>query len=174
MTNTGYYDSHEAQAEATPSVDVDADLMIDDLSYEDAKNYVIRFLTAEKRTEKQLQEKQQEFDKWNERLAFAEQQGTPEQLEMVKRELNALISEREKLKAELEILHRKNIILKEKLQLKAENAGIPSSTFAEQLLADFGQLVNVDEYKLQEAMKDQEAEDELAKLKAKLQGSQDS
>jgi hypothetical protein len=39
------------------------------------------------------------------------------------------------------------------------------------LLSDFDQLVNVDEYKLQEEMKNQEAEDELAKLKAKLHHS---
>ena len=33
---------------------------------------------------------------------------------------------------------------------------------------DFEQLVDVEEYKLQEAMKNQEADDELAKLKARL------
>jgi hypothetical protein len=42
------------------------------------------------------------------------------------------------------------------------------SSRAERLLADFEQLVDVEEYKLQEAMKNQEAEDELAKLKARL------
>ncbi len=163
MSDTGYSDSQASQ--------VDPDLMIDDLSYTDAKNYVMRFLTAEKRTEKMLQQKQEDFNKWNERLAFVEKQGTPEQLEKVKRELNVLISERDKLKAEFAALQRKNMILKEKLQHKAKDVGIPSSAFAEQLLRDFDQLVDVEDYKLQEAMNEQAAEDELAKLKAKLQGS---
>ncbi len=164
MNNTAYDDS------TTASSDVDTDLLIDDMPYPEARKYVMRFLVAEKKTEKQLQEKQQAFNTWNERLAFAEKQGTPEQIAMSKRELNALISEREQLKAEHDALHRKNIILKEKLESKANKAGIPSSAFAEKLLSDFSQLVNVDEYKLQEAMRNQAAEDELAKLKAKMRG----
>ncbi len=172
MSETAYHDSQNPQTGTTSSGDADTDLMIDDLSYQDARDYVIRFLTAEKKTEKLLQEKQQELNTWNERLAFAEKQGTPDQLERVKRELHALIRERDTLKTERDRFHRKNIVLKEKLQHKAKSADIPSSAHAEQLLADFEQLVDVDEYKLQEAMKDQEAEDELAKLKAKLHSTQ--
>ena len=52
--------------------EVDRDLMIDDLSYADARDYVLKFLTSEKKTIKALQEKEQELQKWNERLAFAE------------------------------------------------------------------------------------------------------
>ena len=85
-----------------------------------------------------------------------------------------LIQERDKIAAERDDLHRKNIILKEKLQLKTKNADGSSSSRAERLLSDFEQLVDVEEYKLQEAMKEQEAEDELAKLKAKLSNKQDS
>ena len=92
----------------------------------------------------------------------------------MERELHALIQERDKLVAERESLHRKNIILKEKLQSMAKRAGIPSSTYAEQLLTDLEDLSDVEEYKLQEAIKEQEAEDELAKLKAKLLNQQDS
>ena len=58
---------------------------------------------------------EQQFNTWNERLAYAEQQGTPEQVERIKRELHILIQERDKLTAERDELHRKNIILKEKL-----------------------------------------------------------
>lgn len=171
MSNTSYDASQTPQSGAT---NVDADLMIDELSYEDAREYVMRFLVAEKKTEKLLQEKQQQFNTWNERLAYAEKQGTPEQVDRVKRELHILIQERDKLTAERDELHRKNIILKEKLQLKTKNADGSSSSRAERLLSDFEQLVDVEEYKLQEAMKEQEAEDELAKLKAKLSNKQDS
>lgn len=144
------------------------DVFIDDLSYEDAKEYVMRFLVAEKRTAAALREKQQQLDKWNERLAFAEKEGLTEQLEKVRRELHFLIPERDKLKAELENLQRKNITLKDKLQNKAQSVGISSSAFAEQLLADFEQIVDVETYKLDEAMKEQAAKDELEQLKAKL------
>ena len=171
MSDTTQNNTSKTQPEEISSVNVDADLMIDDLSYEDARDYVMRFLTAEKKTEKQLQEKQQAFNTWNERLAFAEKQGTPEQVELVKRELHALIRERDALSAEREALHRKNIILKEKLQIKAQGTDVETSSRAERLLADFDQLVNVEDYKLQEAMKEQEANDELAKLKAKIKNS---
>lgn len=171
MSDTSYDASQTPQSGAT---NVDADLMIDELSYEDAHEYVMRFLVAEKKTERLLQEKQQQFNTWNERLAYAEQQGTPEQVERIKRELHILIQERDKLTTERDGLHRKNIILKEKLQLKTKNADGSSSSRAERLLADFEQLVDVEEYKLQEAMKEQEADDELAKLKAKLSNQQDS
>ncbi|PIE33858.1 hypothetical protein CSA56_10120 [candidate division KSB3 bacterium] len=158
-------------SDSTSFPQADADLMIDDLSYNDAREYVLNFLTAEKKTEKLLYKKQQQLDTWNERLAYAEQQGTPEQLEHVKRELHALIQERDVLKQELETLHGKNIILKEKLQSKPRAAAESSSSDrAEKLLSDFGQLVDVDEYKLKEALKEQDADDELAKLKAKLAG----
>ncbi len=150
------------------SQEVDTDLLIDDLPYEEAKNYVMQFLTAEKKTERLLQEKQQAFNTWNERLAYAEQRGTPEQVAQVKKELHRLIGERDRLLTERDALHRKNMILKEKLQLKVTGADPSASARAERLLSDFDQLVNVDEYKLQEEMKNQEAEDELAKLKAKL------
>lgn len=168
MSDTTYHDSQNPQTGTTSSTDADTDLMIDDLSFQDARDYVMRFLATEKKIEKLLQEKQQELNKWNERLAFTEKQGTPDQIERVKRELHTLIQERDKLAAERNTLHRKNIILKEKLQLKAKNENIPSSSRAEQLLSDFEQIVDVEEYKLKEEMKDQQAEDELAKLKAKL------
>ena len=174
MSETTYHDAQTPEPNGTSFGDVDSDLMIDDLSYQDAKEYVMRFLITEKKTEKLLSEKQQEFNTWNERLAFAKKSGTPEQIEMVERELHALIRERDQLVAEREALHRKNIILKEKLQSKAQEAGIPSSSYAEQLLADLEDLSDVEEYKLKEAMKEQEAEDELAKLKAKLLNQQDS
>lgn len=148
--------------------DIDVDLMIDELSYQDAKAYVLQFLTAEKKTERLLQERQQALNTWNERLAYAEQHGTPEQAQRAKQELHTLIRERDHLVVERDTLHRKNVILKEKLQLKAQGADSQKSSRAERLLADFEQLVDVEEYKLQEAMKNQEAEDELAKLKAKL------
>lgn len=44
-------------------------------------------------------------------------------------------------------LHRKNIILKEKLQAKPKDAEAAASAL-ERLLADFEQLVDVNEYKL--------------------------
>ena len=148
--------------------EVDRDLMIDDLSYADAREYVLKFLTSEKKTVKALQEKEQELQKWNERLAFVERSGSPDQLQQVTSHLHRLIQERDALKAEKEALQRKTTILKEKLHAKPKDVDVVSSSRAERLLADFEQLVDVNEYKLDQAMKDQEAEDELAKLKAKL------
>lgn len=168
MSDTEYTNAQEPQPDSVPSSNVDSDLLIDDLSYEDAKNYVLQFLIAEKKAKAQLREKEQELDKWNERLAFAEKKGLTEHLENAKRQLHFLIDEKTKLTAEIEALHRKIVVLKEKLDLKAKSAGIPSSAHAEQLLSALEQLADVDEYKLQEAMKQQAAEDELAKLKAKL------
>ena len=174
MSESTYSDAQQPQTEQDYT-EIDKDLLIDDMSYQDAKEYVLSFLIAEKKTERLLQEKQQNLDRWNERLAYAEQQGTSAQLERIKRELHALIQERDKLRAEHNNLHRKNIILKEKLQAKTRNAGAEEANArAEKLLADFSELVDVEEYQLQEAMKDQEADDELAKLKAKLSNEQPS
>jgi hypothetical protein len=171
MSDTEYSDAEAPQSEPIPAgsgADVDRDLLIDDMAYEDARNYVMNFLVAEKKTKAALQEKEAELYKWNERLAFAEKKGMTDILEEAKRHLHFLVDEKAKLKAELEALQRKNTVLKEKLQHKAKTKGIPSSAHAEQLLSDLGQLADVGEYKLNEAMKQQEAEDELAKLKAKL------
>ena len=148
--------------------EVDQDLMIDDLSYKDAHEYVMKFLTTEKKTDQQLKETQQELDKWNERLAFIEKSGDAKHLEQVKAHLSRLIGQRDSLKAEKEVLHRKNIILKEKLQAKPKDAEAAASARAERLLADFEQLVDVNEYKLDQAIKEQQAVDELEKLKARL------
>ncbi len=168
MNDTEYTNAQEPQSASAPSSGVDPDLLIDDLSYEDAKKYVLGFLIAEKKAKAQLQEKGPELDKWNERLAFAEQKGLTEHLENAKRQLHFLVDEKATLTAEIEALQRKIVVLKEKLDRKAKSAGIPSSTHAEQLLSSLEQLADVDEYKLQEAMKQQAAEDELAKLKDKL------
>ena len=168
MNDTEYTHAQEPQPDSVPSSDVDTDLMIDNLSYEDARDYVLGFLIAEKKAKAQLREKEQELNKWNERLAFAEKKGLTETLEDVKRQLHFLVDEKAKLTAEIEALHRKIVVLKEKLDRKAKSAGIPSSSHAEQLLSALEQLADVDEYKLQEAMKQQAAEDELAKLKDKL------
>ena len=75
MSDTSYDALQTPQAEAASFTNADADLMIDDLSYEDAREYVMHFLVAEKKTEKLLQEKQQQFNTWNERLAYARNKG---------------------------------------------------------------------------------------------------
>ena len=56
--------AQESQVTSAMPGDVDPDLMIDDLPYQDAKAYVIQFLTAEKKTEKLLQERQQALNTW--------------------------------------------------------------------------------------------------------------
>ncbi len=161
--------------QATPSEsgftvepEVDRDLLIDNMSYQDARQYVLNFLISEKKTKAALTEKEQELNTWNERLGFAEKKGLTEQAEKAKHHLHLLIQEKQTLAAELAALQRKNIILREKLDHLAKTDGIPTSAHAEQLLTDLGQLADVDEYKLNEAMKQQDAEDELAKLKAKM------
>ena len=170
MDETAYSNASESQVEAEISAasEVDRDLLIDNMSYEDARQYVMSFLITEKKTRAALLEKEQELHTWNERLAFAEEKGLTEQAEKARHHLHFLIQEKDKLSAEFAALQRKNVILKEKLQDLAKTAGLPSTAHAEQLLSDLEQLADVDEYKLQEAMKQQEAEDELAKLKAKL------
>jgi hypothetical protein len=164
--NTSEEPQVEADVSATP--EVDRDLLIDNMSYEDARQYVMNFLISEKKTRTALLEKEQELNTWNERLAFAEKKGLTEQAQKAQHHLHFLIQEKNTLSAELAALQRKNIILKEKLQDLAKTADLPSTAHAEQLLSDLEQLADVEEYKLQEAMKQQEAEDELAKLKTKL------
>lgn len=170
MEETTYSNTQEPQAEDSFSAEpeVDRDLQIDHMSYEDARQYLLNFLISEKKTSAALHEKEQELNTWNERLAFAEKRGMTEQADKARHHLHLLIQEKEKIAAELAALQRKNIVLKEKLEHKAKTDGIPTTAHAEQLLSDFEQLVDVDEYKLKEAMKQQEAEDELAKLKAKM------
>jgi hypothetical protein len=171
MNNTEYTNSQASQpgspSAAIPEADRDL-LMMDDLPYQEARDYVMQFLIVKKKTEAMLQEKQQKLNQWNERLAFAEQKGRTDLLEDAKRELRFLVEAKTKLTAELDALNRKIVVLKEKLDYKAKTAGIPLTTHAEQLLTNLDQLADVGEYKLKEAMKQQEAEDELAKLKAKL------
>jgi hypothetical protein len=172
MDDTAYSNTSEPEPQVKTEVsvppEVDRDLLIDNMSYEDAREYVKSFLISEKKTKTALLEKEQELTTWNERLAFAEKKGLTEQAQKAQQHLHFLIQEKDKLAAELAALQRKNIILKEKLQDLAKTADLPSTAHSEQLLSDLGQLADVEEYKLQEAIKQQEAEDELAKLKAKL------
>lgn len=170
MDETTYSNTQESQADESFSTapEVDRDLLIDDMSYQDARQYVLNFLISEKKTKAALAEKEQDLNTWNERLAFAEKRGMTEQADKARHHLHVLIQEKEKIAAELAALQRKTIILKEKLEDKAKTDGIPTSAHAEQLLNDLGELADVDEYKLKEAMKQQEAEDELAQLKAKM------
>ncbi len=168
MDDTTHPQNSQDDVGFTAEPDVDRDLLIDNMSYQDARKYVLNFLISEKKTKAALTEKEQELNTWNERLAFAEKKGMTEQAEKAKHHLHLLIQEKQTLAAELTALQRKNIILKEKLEHLAKTDGIPTTAHAEQLLNDLGQLADVDEYKLKEAMKQQDAEDELAKLKAKM------
>ena len=168
MDETIHPQDSQADGGFTTEPDVDRDLLIDNMSYQDARKYVLNFLISEKKTNAALTKKKQELNTWNERLAFAEKKGMTEQAGKTKHHLHVLIQEKQTLAAELAALQRKNIILKEKLDHLAKTDGIPTTAHAEQLLNDLGQLADIDEYKLQEAMKQHDAEDELAKLKAKM------
>lgn len=169
MNETTYQDAQTPQTAPTASfVTVDTDLLIDDLSYKDAYEYVVRFMTSEKQTSAELKTKEQEVNLWNERLAFAEKKGDLALANQAKQRLHFLIQEKMKMTADLEELHRKNIVLKEKLQLKAKTDGTPTTARSEQLLADLEQISGVEEYKINEAIKAQSVEDELGKLKSKL------
>jgi hypothetical protein len=168
MDETTTTQTTASESDFTAEPNVDRDLMIDNMSYQDARQYVLNFLISEKKKKAALAEKEQELNTWNERLAFAEKRGMTEQADKARHHLHLLIQEKENIAAELAALQRKTIILKEKLEDKAKTDGIPTSAHAEQLLNDLGQLADVDEYKLKEAMKQQEAEDELARLKAKM------
>ncbi len=145
---------------------VDLDLLIDHLSYEETKEYVWRFLLTEKITEKNLRQKEQELEQWRQRVSLAQHAQDLTLTQEAQKRVNFLEQEVEKLKSEYTQLRDKNAILKEKLKLKAQQH-VPSID-AHRLLAELEMLVNSQEYPLNKKFEDLAVGDELEKLKSRL------
>ncbi|MCI0526148.1 MAG: hypothetical protein L0Y56_01660, partial [Nitrospira sp.] len=131
----------------------DPDLMIDHLSYEEAREYVYRFILAQKATEKSLHQKEQELERWQRRMALAQQAKDPNLVQEAQNRAKLMELEVENLKSEYAQLLRKNAILKEKLEVKARYT---PSVDAHQLLAELEMIADVEEHQLRKKFEEKE------------------
>lgn len=145
--------------------------MIDHLSYEETREYVYRFILAEKATEKDLHQKELELQRWKRRVILAQQAHDSVLIQEAQKQVKLLELEVENLKSEYAQLLHKNAILKEKLKTKA---GYAPSIDAHQLLAELEMIADVEEYQLRKKFEEKEAEDELEKLKSKFNPQMDT
>jgi phage shock protein A len=153
----------------TGTPQVDPDLLIDHLSYEETREYVWRFLLAEKITEKTLRQREQELEQWKQRVFLAQRAQDLTLIQEAQKRVNGLEQEIEKLKSEYTQLRDKNAILKEKLKQKTQQYA--PSVDAHRLLAELEMLVNSQESQLNEKFENLVVEEEVEKLKSKLKES---
>jgi phage shock protein A len=169
--NTGSLQSgptNPSKANSGTAHQADPDLMIDRLSYEDTKQYVWRFVVAEKTVEKSLRQKEQELEQWKQRANLAQRVQDTTLIQEAQKSVKFLEQEVEKLRSEYGQLHDKNAVLKEKFKLKIQHT---PSVDAHQLLAELEMLANPEEHKVKEKFEDIEAKEELEKLKSKMKKS---
>jgi len=158
-------DLREPSPPDTGAPQADPDLMIDHLSYEETKDYVWRFVLAEKTTENSLRQKEQDLEQWKRRVALAQHAQDPTLTEAAQNQVKRLELEIENLKSEYAQLRHKNAILTEKLKLKAAQT---PSVDAHQLLAELEMMADTEEHQLRNKLHQKEIEDELEKLKSRL------
>ncbi len=149
----------------------DPELSLEGMDIKEAKEYVLNYISTEKRVEQALSEKLAQVEQWMRRVEFAEEKGRENLAREAGNRLTRYKREANKLKRELASYRTKNAILKEKLLLKAKEI---DSTKAEALLASLEALSgkSTEELKLDSKFEDQEIDTELDKLKSDIEAEE--
>ena len=141
------------------------DTDIDFLDFESAREYVLAFITALKKTQKQRAVAEEELEHWRRRVKLAESRGEP----VLKRGAEQRVAE---LEARCRQLHQEELELKRKVDVlkeKLKTSKIRSSlqVDADALLAQMQMLVGEPD-RLQEDLRHTEADQALKELKKKM------
>jgi phage shock protein A len=148
-----------------------SDTDIDFLDYEAARQYVVAFIAALKRTQKERAVSQEELAQWERRVKLAESRSEPILKRGAEERVRELRATTGRLLAEEAALRRKTDVLKEKLgRLKLRSS---LSVDADALLAQL-QMVAGEPDSLANRLRDAEASQALEELKHKLRNEDPS
>ena len=145
------------------STDIDIDFM----DYPSAREYVLNFITALRKTQKDRGMLQEELNLWEGRVKLAEERGEPILKKGAQDRVEELKSKNDLILAEEKDLKRKISILKDKLKFIKTRSSL--SVDADALLAQM-QMVVGEEDTVAKEFQDQEAQVALDELKKKIDG----
>ena len=146
------------------------DTDIDFMDFQSAREYVLAFITTLKKTQKQRAVTEEELELWRGRIKLAENRGEPVLKSGAERRVAELEASCQQLHQEELELKRKVDVLKEKL--KATKIRSSLQLDADALLAQMQMLVGEPD-KLQEELRNTEADQALRALKKKMGKSED-
>jgi phage shock protein A len=142
---------------------VDTD--IDSLDHASAREYVLDFLAALKRTERERAIAEEELVHWERRVKLAENRGEPQLKKLAAERAAALREQATRLRGEEQALRRKVAVLRQKLKALRERASF--AVDADALLAQL-RLLAGEADPLARKLEEQEAQAALEKIKRKL------
>jgi hypothetical protein len=148
-----------------------SDTDIDSLDYEAAREYVLAFVAALKRTQKERAIAQEELELWERRVRLAESRGEPILKRGAQERVGELRARAGRLLDEEAAMKRKADVLKEKLGRVKIRSSLRVD--ADALLAQLQMLAGEPDT-LGEALRDVEATQALDKLKRKLGDQEDA
>jgi phage shock protein A len=145
----------------------DDDTKIENLTYEDAYDYVASWIQEQKRLERTIAFQDVEIDKWTKRVLLAEQKGLDDLVVESKNKLIEVTGKKQTLINELNAIKVKTDILKDKLQRFPKDL---RTVDADALLMDIEHLLgkSSDEVKTDAIFQKFETQNMLEKLKAKM------
>lgn len=141
-----------------------SDTDIDSLEYPAARDYVVAYIAALKRTQKERGIAQEELAQWERRVRLADSRGEPILKRGAEERVGALREHTRRLLEEEAAMRRKADVLKEKL--KALEVRSSLSVDADALLAEL-QILAGEPDPLRDALRDAEVNQDLEALKRK-------
>jgi len=148
-----------------------SDTDIDSLDYEAAREYVVAFIAALKRIQKERAIAQEELQLWEHRVRLAESRAEPVLKRGAEERVRELRARTDRLLDEEASMRRKSDVLKEKLGRVKIRSSLRVD--ADALLAQLQMLAGEPDT-LGEALRDAEASQALEELKRKLEGQGDA
>jgi phage shock protein A len=142
-----------------------SDTDIDFMDYEAAREYVVAFIAAFKRAQKERAIAQEELAQWERRVKLAESRGEPILRKGAEQRVQELRGRTARLLEEETSLRRKTDVLKEKLTRLQLRSSL--SVDADALLAQL-RMVAGEPDTIAEALRDTEASQALEELKRRL------
>jgi phage shock protein A len=171
MSDNNDFDSKFSQDYSSGGVPKD-DTDLRGMEYPQAAEYVMSFVATLKQTQKLIAEVEKDRALWKQRVDLAVTQGKTDLIAPAQKKLDEVDVKIAKLRAEEVDLAGKCSTLVENLK-KLKATGVTRTIDTDRLLADFEMIIGdkaKEEHTLKKQFKDEEANAELAKLKAKMEG----
>lgn len=148
--------------------DVDSGLL-SGMSYEDAKDYVLRHVTTEQQLRKEIGEIEENLSKWQKRLELAAASNREELVSQAQEQVTALKEKKQTIEFELFPLETDIPRMKKELQKLAAFKPQVNATMLNEALENLVGKDTIVEEKVKKELLDKEVDDELAALKKRLQ-----
>jgi phage shock protein A len=148
-------------------IDDNSDLMIENLSGAEAKEYVVAWMQEEKRLQREASELESLISLWQERVTLATSRNMQELAAEAQTKLSEFISKKDSLELELKELSSKTELLKEKLRNHKEDI---RTVDADWLLMDLENMLGktIADITTETAFDKLDAQKTLSELKEKM------